>query len=250
MRDRFGAKNPDSWKLRFHTQTGGSTLTAQQPDNNIVRVTIQALSAVLGGTQSLHTNSKDEALALPTQKSVEIALRTQQIIAYESGAADTVDPLAGSYYVEWLTDEVERRAAEYIAKIDELGGALRAVEEGYIQREIQDASYRTQRAVEKGDEVVVGVNRFQTNEHNAGELLRVDETVRLNQMAALANNCAPSATTRAVEAALAHIDAAARDPQASLMPLIVAAVEAYATLGEICDTLRGVFGEYTPENWV
>jgi methylmalonyl-CoA mutase N-terminal domain/subunit len=249
MRDRFGAQNPDSWKLRFHTQTGGSTLTAQQPDNNIVRVTIQALSAVLGGTQSLHTNSKDEALALPTQKSVEIALRTQQIIAYESGAADTVDPLAGSYYVEWLTDEVERRAAEYIAKIDELGGALRAVEEGYIQREIQDASYRTQRAVEKGDEVVVGVNRFQTNEHNVGELLRVDETVRLNQMAAL-KQLRTERDNAAVEAALANIGAAARDPQASLMPLIVAAVEAYATLGEICDTLRGVFGEYTPENWV
>ncbi|MFO7631452.1 MAG: methylmalonyl-CoA mutase family protein [Caldilinea sp.] len=249
MRDRFGAKNPDSWKLRFHTQTGGSTLTAQQPDNNIVRVTIQALSAVLGGTQSLHTNSKDEALALPTQKSVEIALRTQQIIAYESGGADTVDPLAGSYYVEWLTDEIERRAEEYIAKIDELGGALCAVEEGYIQREIQDASYRTQRAVEKGEEVVVGVNRFQTNEHNEGELLRVNETVRLNQMTALAK-LRSERDNDAVNGVLAHIAQAARDPQAALMPLIVEAVEAYATLGEICDALRSVFGEYTPENWV
>jgi methylmalonyl-CoA mutase N-terminal domain/subunit len=249
MRDRFGAQNPDSWKLRFHTQTGGSTLTAQQPDNNIVRVTIQAMSAVLGGTQSLHTNSKDEALALPTQKSVEIALRTQQIIAYESGAADTVDPLAGSFYVEWLTDEIERRADEYIAKIDELGGALRAVEEGYIQREIQDAAYRTQRAVEKGDEVVVGVNRFQTKEQPVGELLRVDETVRLNQMAALATLRAERDNT-VVNAVLAKIGQAARDPQAPLMPLIVEAVENYATLGEICDTMRGVFGEYTPENWV
>ena len=249
MSDRFGATNPDSWKLRFHTQTGGSTLTAQQPDNNIVRVTIQALSAVLGGTQSLHTNSKDEALALPTQKSVEIALRTQQIIAYESGAADTVDPLAGSYYVEWLTDEIERRAEEYIGKIDELGGALRAVEEGYVQREIQDAAYRAQRAVEKGDDVVVGVNRFQTDEHNAGELLRVDETVRLNQMAALAKLRA-ARDNAAVDAVLARIAGAARDAQAPIMPLIVEAVEQYATLGEICDTLRGVFGEYTPENWV
>jgi methylmalonyl-CoA mutase N-terminal domain/subunit len=249
MRQRFGAQNPDSWKLRFHTQTGGSTLTAQQPDNNIVRVTIQALSAVLGGTQSLHTNSKDEALALPTQKSVEIALRTQQIIAYESGVADTVDPLAGSYYVEWLTDEIERRAEEYIAKIDELGGALRAVEEGYIQREIQDASYHTQRAVEKGDEVVVGVNRFQTNEHHAGELLRVDETVRLNQIEAL-KKLRAERDNAAVGAVLAKIGQAARDPQTPLMPLIVEAVEAYATLGEICDALRGVFGEYAPENWV
>ena len=168
MRDRFGAKDSRSWRLRFHTQTGGSTLTAQQPDNNIVRVTIQALSAVLGGTQSLHTNSKDEALALPTQKSVEIALRTQQIIAYESGVADTVDPLGGSYYVEWLTDEIERKASEYIAKIDEMGGALKAVEEGYVQREIQDAAYRTQRAIEKANQVVVGVNRFQTDEQSDG----------------------------------------------------------------------------------
>jgi methylmalonyl-CoA mutase N-terminal domain/subunit len=249
MRERFGAKNPDSWKLRFHTQTGGSTLTAQQPDNNIVRVTIQALASVLGGTQSLHTNSKDEALALPTQKAVEIALRTQQIIAYESGVADTVDPLAGSYFVEALTDEIEARAQAYIAKIDELGGALRAVEEGFVQREIQDAAYKTQRAIEKGDQVVVGMNRFQTKEHNEGELLRVDESVRRDQMAALRTLRAERDGARVV-AALAAIDAAARDAQAALMPLIVEAVEAYATLGEICDTLRKVFGEYTPENWV
>ncbi|MFM7174425.1 MAG: methylmalonyl-CoA mutase, partial [Caldilinea sp.] len=249
MRQRFGANNPDSWKLRFHTQTGGSTLTAQQPDNNIVRVTLQALAAVLGGTQSLHTNSRDEALALPTEKSVEIALRTQQILAYESGAADTVDPLAGSYYVEWLTDEIERRAEEYITRIDELGGALAAVEEGYIQREIQDAAYRTQRAVEKGSEVVVGVNRFQTGEQPHGELLRVDESVRQEQCAALAALRSERAP-QAVQSALASLAQAAQDPQAPLMALIVAAVESHATLGEICDTLRGVFGEYTPENWV
>ena len=249
IRDRFGAKDSRSWRLRFHTQTGGSTLTAQQPDNNIVRVTIQALAAVLGGTQSLHTNSRDEALSLPTSKAVEIALRTQQIIAYESGSADTVDPLGGSYYVEWLTDEIERQAEAYLAKIDELGGALKAVEEGFISREIQDAAYTTQRAIEKSAQVVVGVNRFQTDEHNLGELLRVDESVRTNQMAALRQLRAERDNAR-VQAALASIDAAAREPQAALMPLIVEAVEAYATLGEICDTLRGVFGEYTPESWV
>jgi len=249
MRDRFQAKDSRSWRLRFHTQTAGSTLTAQQPDNNIVRVTIQALSAVLGGTQSLHTNSKDEALALPTQKSVEIALRTQQIVAYESGVADTVDPLGGSYYVEWLTDEIERQASEYIAKIDELGGALKAVEEGFINREIQDAAYHTQRVIEKGDQVVVGVNRFQTDEHSTGELLRVNESVRTNQMAAL-RTLRAARDNAAVQTVLAKIAAAASDPQASLMPLFVDAVELNATLGEICDTLRGVFGEYTPESWV
>ena len=249
MRHRFGAQNPDSWKLRFHTQTGGSTLTAQQPDNNNVRVTIQALAAVLGGTQSLHTNSKDEALSLPTQKSVEIALRTQQIIAYESGVADTVDPLGGSYYIEWLTDEIERRAEAYIARIDELGGALRAVEEGYIQREIQEAAYRTQRAIERGEQIVVGVNRFQTDEHHVGELLRVDERVRLDQIEAL-KKLRAERNNAAVSAVLARIEQAARDPNAALMPLFIEAVEAYATLGEICDALRRVFGEYTPENWV
>ena len=171
--------------MRFHTQTGGSTLTAQQPDNNIVRVTLQALAAVLGGTQSLHTNGRDEALALPTEQAVQIALRTQQIIAHESGVADTVDPLGGSYYVEWLTDEIERRANAYIDRIDDLGGALRAVEEGYVQREIQDAAYRAQRAIESGDQVVVGVNRFQTDERFEGELLRVNESVRTEQMARL-----------------------------------------------------------------
>ncbi|MGL4648713.1 MAG: acyl-CoA mutase large subunit family protein, partial [Caldilineaceae bacterium] len=249
MRDRFGAKNPDSWKLRFHTQTGGSTLTAQQPDNNIVRVTLQALAAVMGGTQSLHTNSKDEALSLPTQHAVEVALRTQQIIAFESGVADTVDPLGGAYAIEWLTDQIAEQAEAYIARIDELGGALRAVEEGYIQREIQDAAYRAQRAIEKGEQVVVGVNRFHTDEAATGELLRVDEAVRAEQVLALAALRSERDAAQ-VSDVLARLEAAARDPQAPLMPLIIEAVEAYATLGEVCDTMRRTFGEYTPENWV
>ncbi len=249
MRERFGAQNPDSWRLRFHAQTGGSTLTAQQPDNNIIRVTIQALAAVLGGTQSLHTNSKDEALALPTEKAVEIALRTQQIIAYESGVADTVDPLGGAYYIEWLTDEIERQASDYIQRIDELGGALRAVEEGFIQREIQEAAYRTQRAIETGDQVVVGVNRFQTDEPPLDGLLRVDEGVREAQIQALAALRQRRDNGR-VQAILQRIEAAARQPEALLMPLLIEAVECYATLGEICDALRRVFGEYTPESWI
>ncbi len=249
MRRRFGARRPESWRLRFHTQTGGSTLTAQQADNNIVRVTLQALAAVLGGTQSLHTNARDEALALPTEHAVEIALRTQQIIAHESGAADTVDPLGGSYYIEWLTDEIERRANAYIARIDELGGALAAVEQGYIQREIQEAAYKTQRAIEKGDQVVVGVNRFQTDEVFDGELLRVDESVRAEQTARLQRLRATRDNER-VHNVLAALEDAARRPDEALMPLFVDAVEAYATLGEICDALRRVFGEYAPESWV
>lgn len=249
MRERFGAQQDDSCKLRFHTQTGGSTLTAQQPENNIVRVAVQALAAVLGGTQSLHTNGMDEALALPTEKAVEIALRTQQIIANESGVADTVDPLGGSYYIEALTDEIERQAAAYIAKIDELGGALRAVEEGFIQREIQDAAYKTQRAIERNEQVVVGVNQYQTQETIKPELLRVNEQVRLDQIAALQQLRAARDNGR-VHAILGQIAQAARTPDAPLMGLFVEAVEASATLGEICDTLRGVFGEYVPESWV
>jgi methylmalonyl-CoA mutase N-terminal domain/subunit len=252
MRERFGARDPESWRLRFHTQTGGSTLTAQQPDNNIIRVTLQALAAVLGGTQSLHTNGKDEALALPTEKSVETALRTQQIIAHESGVADTVDPLGGSYYIEWLTDEIERQASEYIARIDgidALGGARKAVEEGFIQREIQQAAYQTQRAIEQGEQVVVGVNRFQSDEAPAGELLRVDESIRSAQGSAL-QKLRSERDQAGVENILCRIEQAARDPQALLMPLFVEAVEVHATLGEICDRLRKVFGEYTPESWV
>jgi methylmalonyl-CoA mutase N-terminal domain/subunit len=249
MRQRFGARHPDSWRLRFHTQTGGSTLTAQQPENNIVRVTMQALAAVLGGTQSLHTNGMDEALALPTEKSVEVALRTQQIIAYESGVADTVDPLGGSYAIEWLTDQIEAQAADYIARIDKLGGALEAVEQGFVQREIQEAAYRTQRAIEANEQVVVGVNRFQTGPTPLPELLRVDESVHLAQCAVLAEVRAQRDQER-VTTLLTQIEQAAQEPDAPLMPLIVEAVEAYATLGEICDALRRVFGEYTPESWL
>ncbi len=249
MRDRFSAQNEDSHKLRFHTQTGGSTLTAQQPENNIVRVALQAMAAVLGGTQSLHTNGMDEALALPTEKAVEIALRTQQIIANESGVADTVDPLGGSYYIEALTDAIEEQAAAYIARIDTLGGALRAVEEGFIQREIQDAAYKTQRAIERNEQIVVGVNQYQTDESVKPDLLRVDEQVRLDQMTAL-QQLRTERDNHAVQALLGRIEEAARTPNAALMPLFVEAVEAYATLGEICDTLRNVFGEYVPESWV
>ena len=249
MRERFGAQDPESWRLRFHTQTGGSTLTAQQPDNNIIRVTLQALAAVLGGTQSLHTNGKDEALALPSEAAVEVALRTQQIIAYESGVADTVDPLGGSYTIEWLTDEIERQALAYISRIDALGGAGKAIEEGYIQREIQQAAYAIQRAIEAGEQIVVGVNRFQNATAPLTDILRVDESVRAAQTSALAQLRA-NRDAAAVRASLAKIEQAARDPQALLMPLLIEAVEAEATLGEICDTLRGVFGEYLSESWV
>jgi len=249
MRERFGAQKSESWRLRFHTQTGGSTLTAQQPDNNVVRVTVQALSAVLGGTQSLHTNSRDEALALPTEKAVEIALRTQQILAYENGVGDVVDPLGGSYTIEWLTDEIERQAQAYIDRIIAIGGALRAVEEGFVQREIQDAAYTAQRAIEAKEQVVVGVNRFQSDETAIPDLLRVDEWVQAAQMESLAR-LRSERDNNAVQAVLARIRAAAAQPDAALMPLFVEAVEAEATLGEICDALRSVFGEYEPGNWV
>ncbi len=246
MRERFGAKDPKSWQLRFHTQTAGSTLTAQQPENNVVRVTLQALAAVLGGTQSLHTNSRDEALALPSEAAVQVALRTQQIIAYESGVADTVDPLAGSYAIEQLTDEIERRALHYIERIDAMGGATKAIEAGYIQNEIQDAAYATARAIEAGEQVVVGVNRFQTNTTTPpGDLLRVDEAVQAEQIARLAALRA-SRDAAAVAGSLARLRAAAQDPNAPLMPRFIEAVEAYATLGEICNTLREIFGEYRP----
>lgn len=247
MRERFGAKNPKSWQLRFHTQTGGSTLTAQQPDNNIVRVTIQALAAVLGGTQSLHTNSRDEALALPTEESARIALRTQQIIAYESGVADTVDPLGGSYYVEALTDEIERRAMEYIEKIDAMGGAVRAIEMGYMQQEIRDAAYRTQMAVEKEEEIVVGVNAFRVEDEPQPELLRVDPNLGKRRAEQLAQLRA-GRSQKDVEEKLAALKGAAEGTE-NLMPYILDAVRVYATLGEICDVLRDVFGEYKPAHW-
>jgi len=246
MRERFGAQDPKSWQLRFHTQTAGSTLTAQQPENNVVRVTLQALAAVLGGTQSLHTNSRDEALALPSEAAVQVALRTQQIIAYESGVADTVDPLAGSYYIEYLTDEIERRAQEYIERIDAMGGAIRAIEAGYIQNEIQEAAYATARAIESGEQIVVGVNRFQTSaETPPGDLLRIDEAVQAEQIERL-RALRATRDADAVARALARLRVAAEDPSAPLMPLFIEAVEAYATLGEICGILRQVFGEYRP----
>ena len=244
MKERFHATNPKSQMLRFHTQTGGSTLTAQQPDNNVVRVTIQALAAVLGGTQSLHTNSRDEALALPTEDSVRIALRTQQIIGYESGAAETVDPLAGSYYVESLTDRIEEEALAYIKRIDDLGGAVRAIEQGYVQQEIQNAAYRYQMDVEKGDRIVVGLNKFQIKEAPPKGLLRVDPSVGERQVEKLASLKARR-DNAAVKAALVALEAAAKGED-NLMPPILEAVRKYATLGEVCDVLRGVFGEYRP----
>jgi len=244
MCERFEAQNPQSWRMRFHTQTAGCTLTAQQPENNVVRVTLQAMAAVLGGTQSLHTNARDEALSLPTEESVQIALRTQQIIAHESGVADTIDPLAGCYFVEHLTDEIERQARAYIDKIDEMGGALAAVERGYMQREIQESAYRYQKAVERGDEVVVGLNRFATDNDRPPKLLRVDPAVGRQQAARLDTLRARRNDAR-VQAALAGLCAAARGT-ANLLPPILAAVEAYATTGEICGTLREVFGEYQP----
>jgi methylmalonyl-CoA mutase N-terminal domain/subunit len=245
MRQRFSAQDPASWRLRFHTQTGGSTLTAQQPENNVVRVTLQALAAVLGGTQSLHTNSRDEALSLPTEESVQIALRTQQIIGHESGVADTADPLAGSYLVEFLTDEIERRAAAYIQEIDAMGGALAAIEAGYVQAEIQEAAYAYQRAVEEGDAVVVGVNRFQAQETNHLELLRVDPAIEQSQRARLSALRRRRDASRVAEL-LGRLDSAARSPAENLMPLLVACVEADVTLGEICAVLRKVWGEYRP----
>jgi methylmalonyl-CoA mutase N-terminal domain/subunit len=247
MRLRFGAKQPASWTLRFHTQTGGSTLTAQQPENNVVRVALQALAAVLGGTQSLHTNSMDEALWLPTEKSVRVALRTQQIIAYESGIADSIDPLAGSYLVEYLTGEVERRAEEYIHKIDEMGGALVAIERGYIQREIEDAAYAFQRGIEAGEEVVVGVNAFQTGEKVDLEPWRVDPAIEQAQRAKL-ERLRQTRDAQRVGELLAHLDAAARGSD-NLMPLLVECVENRVTLGEICGALRRLWGEYRPPAW-
>lgn len=242
MKERFGARDPRSWMLRFHTQTAGCTLTAQQPDNNVVRVALQALAAVLGGTQSLHTNSRDEALSLPTEESVRIALRTQQIIAHESGAADTVDPLGGSYYVESLTSRIEKAAADYIERIDSMGGAPGAIERGFIQREIQDSAYRYQKEVESRNRLVVGVNCFQIPGNSPPELLRLDPMVARKQedrLRALKARREPGAVTEALDAVKA---AAAGD--GNLLPHILRAVEAYATLGEICDVLRSVFGEY------
>ena len=244
MRDRFGAADPRSWMMRFHTQTAGSTLTAQQPDNNVVRVTLQALAAVLGGTQSLHTNSRDEALSLPTEESVRIALRTQQIVGYESGVADTIDPLAGSYFVETLTDEIERRTMLYLDKIDEMGGALPAIEGGYIQREIQESAYRYQQAVERKKQIIVGVNEFSIQETKPLDILRVDPEVGQRQVRRL-NALRQRRDADRVGTLLNRLRDAARGTD-NLMPVSVECVDAYATLGEICGALRDVFGEYQP----
>jgi methylmalonyl-CoA mutase, N-terminal domain len=242
MRDRFKARSPKSMMLRFHAQTAGSTLTAQQVDNNIVRVAVQTLAAVLGGAQSLHTNSRDEALALPTEQSVRIALRTQQIVAHESGVANTVDPLGGSYYVEAMTDLIERESEEYIARIDDMGGMIGAIESGYVQTEIQRASYRACQEVENGSRTVVGVNRYQVEEPPPDGLLRIDRRVQEEQVAALTSVRAVR-NAAAVTSALAALRVAAAGDR-NLMPLILEAVRAYASVGEICDTLREVFGEY------
>jgi methylmalonyl-CoA mutase N-terminal domain/subunit len=248
MSQRFHAKRDSSLMLRFHTQTGGSTLTAQQPENNVVRVTLQALAAVLGGTQSLHTNSMDEALWLPTEKSVRVALRTQQIIAYESGVADTIDPLAGSYLIEYLTDEIEHRVMQYIEKIDELGGALQAIERGYIQGEIQDAAYRTQQAIEKGEQVVVGVNSYQSDEKITLERLKVDPAIEGAQRIHL-RELREKRDQGKVSQRLAVLEQTARG-DGNLVPTFVECVENNVTLGEICSVLRRVFGEYHPPTWV
>ena len=242
MKDRFGARDPKSQMLRFHTQTAGSTLTAQQPEVNVIRTTLQALAAVLGGTQSLHTNGRDEALSLPTEDAARIALRTQQVIAHESGVADIVDALGGSYAIESLTNEIEKRAVEYITKIDEMGGMLAAIEAGYVQREIERAAYDYQKAVEAQTEIVVGVNRFQIAEDTPIPTLKIDpateESQRLRVQKVRAERNADAAAN-----ALAAVENAAKSGE-NLMPRIIAAVESYATLGEIADAMRRVFGEY------
>jgi methylmalonyl-CoA mutase N-terminal domain/subunit len=247
MRERFHAQDPKSWMLRFHTQTGGSTLTAQQPENNVVRVTIQALAAVLGGTQSLHTNSMDEALWLPTEKSVRVALRTQQVIGYESGVADTVDPLAGSYVVEHLTDEICERAMEYIRRIDEMGGALPAIERGYMQSEIQESAYRYQKAVESGAQVVVGVNQFESKEELQLERLAVDPSIEQNQRKQLAE-LRNGRDAAKVSELLTQLEKASKGTD-NLLPLLVECVEHEITLGEVCGVLRKSWGEYIAPAW-
>jgi methylmalonyl-CoA mutase N-terminal domain/subunit len=243
MKERFGAKDPRSMMLRFHAQTAGSALTAQQVDNNVVRVTLQALAAVLGGCQSLHTNAKDEALALPTEESVRLALRTQQIIAHESGVTLSADPLGGSFYVEDLTDRIEAEAAAIIARLDAMGGAVAAIARGVVQREIQESAYRLQRAIEAGERIVVGVNAYQVEEPPPADILRIDPALEARQVERL-RQLRARRDGAAVAAALARLGQAARDPAANLVPFILDAVRCYATVGEIADQLRAVFGEY------
>jgi methylmalonyl-CoA mutase N-terminal domain/subunit len=242
MRDRFKARDERSMRLRFHAQTGGSTLTAQQPENNIVRVTIQALAAILGGTQSLHTNSFDEALALPTEKSVQTALRTQQIIAFESGIADSCDPLAGSYLIENLTDEIEKRAYDYLSKIDEIGGAVQAIKRGYFQEEIAKKAYRHQKQIEEGEKIIVGVNKFTAEEKEQVEILKIDKAMIRKQISRI-RHYKKNRVQERVSSARQKLEAAARSDQ-NLMPLIINCAESSVTLGEISDSLRSVFGSY------
>lgn len=248
MRDRYKAQKPASWMLRFHTQTGGSTLTAQQPENNVPRVTLQALAAILGGTQSLHTNSMDEALWLPTEKSVMVALRTQQVLAYETGVADVVDPLAGSYQIEHLTDEIEKRALDYIERIESLGGAIAAIQKGYIQQEIQDNAYKIQRALEDGDEVIVGMNAYQVDEDIVLKPIQVDPSIREIQQQHLAALRDRRDTYRISEL-LTHLEIIAKENE-NLIPLFITLVENDCTLGEICQVLRRVWGEYHPTTFI
>ncbi len=247
MKERFGATDPRSMMLRFHTQTAGASLTAQQVDNNIVRVTIQALAAVLGGTQSLHTNSRDEALSLPTEDSVRTALRTQQIIAHESGVADTVDPLAGSYYIEQLTDTIEQEAVELIEQIDAAGGVVACIENGFIAAQIEDAAYQYQQEVEKGERIIVGVNKFQVEEEAVVPVLRVDPKVEDEQVDRL-KKIKQERNNQEVEKALSALEQATLG-DANLMEPVLAAVRAYGSLGEICNVLRKVFGEYRGRQW-
>jgi methylmalonyl-CoA mutase N-terminal domain/subunit len=242
MRDRFDAKNDRSCMLRFHTQTAGSSLTAQQPDVNIVRTTLEALSAVLGGTQSLHTNARDEAIGLPTEDSAQLALRTQQVIAYETGIADVPDPVGGSYYIEELTDRIEAEAMDYIRRIDEMGGTLRAIEVGFIQGEIQNSAFEFQREIEKGQRIIVGVNRFRMEEREKTPVFRIDPANERARVESLREMRARRDAAK-WQQSLAQLETAARGTE-NLMPRILGAAEAYATVGEISDTLRRVFGEY------
>ncbi|MBS7281546.1 MAG: methylmalonyl-CoA mutase, partial [Candidatus Freyarchaeota archaeon] len=246
MRNRFKAKEENSLQLRFHTQTAGSTLTAQQPENNIIRVALQALAAVLGGTQSLHTNSMDEALALPTEESVRIALRTQQIIAYESGVTNTIDPLGGSYFIETLTDKLEEQALDYIREIDKMGGMVKAIEKGYVQKEIASMAYKYQKEVEKGEKIIVGVNKFQTDEKLQLSLHKLDPQIEKEAISNL-KKVKEERNNKLVDSLLEKLREEAKQEKCNLMPTLIEAVKAYATLGEICQVLREVFGEFKPQ---
>jgi methylmalonyl-CoA mutase N-terminal domain/subunit len=244
LREKYGARNPRSWQLRFHTQTAGCSATAQQPENNIVRVAYEAMAAVLGGTQSLHTNSMDEVLALPTEKSVEIALRTQQVLAYETNVTNVVDPLGGSYYVEALTDEMEREAESYFAQIAEYGGVIEAIEAGFFQREIAEASYRYQRSVETHDRIIVGVNGFAHEEEEPIDLLRITEETERAQARAV-QKVRANRDDGAVSSTLERLQSACRDPEDNLMPHLIDCVNAYCTEGEIVEAMAAVYGRYT-----